>query len=630
MNPLGGTDPKKIGRYRLLGVLGEGGQGAVYLGEGPDGDQAAIKILHAGAALDPGARRRFFAEAEAARRVDIFCTAQVLDVGTHERRPYIVSEYIRGISLADHVRRRGPWTGSGFHRLAITTITALAAIHRAGVAHLDFKPGNVILGEEGPVVIDFGIAQVVDQTMIRSGAIGTPGYMAPEQISEEATGPASDVFGWAATMVYACAGHPAFPGSNVPSIINAILSRPPDLSGVPSSHAPLLARCLDKDPARRPGTDEIGRMLTGQAPMDRRRPAWRRPGTLVVAAAALTAVVVAVPLVRGLTETAAPGPSPFAAAPMATRLAKPAGLTYGEMYTLGQIEVGGRQIVVGGGFGGALATWDARTGLQVGEKMPVGDLIHKLALTRIGDEALALAASSDGTVTVWDLATCRRRGVLDNEDQVAMTAVAGATVAGKAVVVAAGSDHRLRMWDLSTERPVGGPFGGHTGRVQDLAVAEVNGRQVAISVSDDGTVRRWDLAAREQIGDPLWSGSGRVSAVATGELDGRPYAVSGHSDGRVIVWDLTTGRVHVGGRLSGEGEGVRAVAVVASRDRTLVAAGDLAGKVRLWDMRTGVERLPPLRGHRQINAVSLAFLTDRITVVTAGSEGTTQIWRLTP
>ncbi|MFD0478870.1 serine/threonine-protein kinase [Nonomuraea thailandensis] len=170
-------------------------------------------MLHARMAEDPEARRRFLREVELARRVAPFCTASVLDMGMHDDRPYIVSEYVRGDSLERAVRRDGPRTGGGLERLAVATATALAAIHRAGVVHRDLKPGNVILGPEGPVVIDFGISRALDHAATQTGAVGTPGYMAPEQVSMDPVGPAADVFSWAATMVFAATGRRAFAGT---------------------------------------------------------------------------------------------------------------------------------------------------------------------------------------------------------------------------------------------------------------------------------------------------------------------------------------------------------------------------------------------------------------------------------
>jgi predicted Ser/Thr protein kinase len=254
--------PGRIGEHQVVRLLGEGGQGAVYLAQSPAGERVAVKVLHGRLAADPEVRRRFLREAEVAASVAPFCTARVIGTGMLGEQPYIVSEYVPGPSLDELVKRDGPRTGGGLDRLAISTLTALASIHRAGIVHRDFKPGNVILGPEGPVVIDFGIARTLDAVATMSHVAGTPAYMSPEQLGDQPVTLASDMFSWAATMVFAATGRRAFTGSNVPVIMHAILHNPPDLSGVPEPLRAMVAACLAKDPADRPTTGDLLRDLT--------------------------------------------------------------------------------------------------------------------------------------------------------------------------------------------------------------------------------------------------------------------------------------------------------------------------------------------------------------------------------
>ncbi|GAA4069346.1 serine/threonine-protein kinase [Nonomuraea soli] len=282
MQALDPADPREIGAYHLTGVLGRGGQGSVYLARTPEGGQVAVKLLHARVG-DGEAHRRYVREADAARRVAPFSTARVIDVGVAADRPYLVSEYIPGPSLEMLVRGEGPRAGSGLERLAVATLTALAAIHRAGIVHRDFKPSNVIMGPEGPVVIDFGIARALDHTTTHS-IVGTPAFMAPEQFHDGRLTPAADLFSWASTMVYAATGQQAFRGQTLPSLMHAILTREPDLTAVPGGLRPILQECLAKEPEVRPAAEALlqrllGEPLTLKAPTlpGPRRPADPRP-----------------------------------------------------------------------------------------------------------------------------------------------------------------------------------------------------------------------------------------------------------------------------------------------------------------------------------------------------------------
>ncbi|MGA5761097.1 protein kinase domain-containing protein [Nonomuraea bangladeshensis] len=267
IRPLRPGDPERVAGWRLVGVLGSGGQGTVYKAVGDDGREVAVKLLHSHLIGDDAITRGFLREVEAARRVAAFCTAAVLDVGTADERPYIVSEYVAGDTLHQVVRSEGPRTGGTLDRLAISTLTALAAIHQAGIVHRDFKPGNVLIGPEGPIVIDFGIAKALDATTMASGVVGTPTYMSPEQFEGQRVGPASDMFSWAGTMVFAATGRPAYPGATVPAILNAVLSGSPDLGGVPERLAEVLRPCFARDPASRPSPTELmKRLMTHRAP----------------------------------------------------------------------------------------------------------------------------------------------------------------------------------------------------------------------------------------------------------------------------------------------------------------------------------------------------------------------------
>ncbi|MEV4800002.1 serine/threonine-protein kinase [Nonomuraea sp. NPDC049421] len=259
-------DPAHIGGHRVLGRLGEGGQGTVFLGASPAGRRVAIKVLHPCFAADRPMRRRFRREADIVRGLAGFATARVLETGFTGERPYIVSEYVPGPSLERLVKEDGPRGGSALERLAVTTLTALASIHAAGIVHRDIKPSNVIMGSEGPVLIDFGIASPLDAAARSATPIGTPAYMSPEQFDDLPPTAASDLFSWAGTMIYAATGRPAFAGGSVPATLNAVLHAEPDLSGLPEPLRGVVAACLAKDPAARPAAAQVLCELAGHKP----------------------------------------------------------------------------------------------------------------------------------------------------------------------------------------------------------------------------------------------------------------------------------------------------------------------------------------------------------------------------
>jgi serine/threonine protein kinase len=266
VSPLRGNDPGRVGSYQLTGRLGEGGQGTVYLGENASGERVAVKLLHPWLVGDAKARARFAGELGHAKRVMPFCTARVLDADAEGDVPYIVSEFIDGPSLAEVLKKNGPTIGVALDRLAIGTITALTAIHEAGIVHRDFKPGNVIIASDGPRVIDFGIARALDMTgTLTNASVGTPAYMAPEQFSGAAIGPPADVFAWACTMAFAANGRPPHGDDSVPAVMNRVVNQPPDLGAMSGSLRDVAAQCLAKDPSARPTARQILLRLLGGA-----------------------------------------------------------------------------------------------------------------------------------------------------------------------------------------------------------------------------------------------------------------------------------------------------------------------------------------------------------------------------
>jgi len=240
--------------------------GVVYLGVGWDGTQVAVKVLRPELADDPDFRRRFSREVSVLMRVRGVCTVRVIEADTQSDRPYMVTEYAEGPSLAEYIDTYGLVGPDLLYGLATGLAEALTVIHAAGVVHRDLKPSNVILTDAGPKVIDFGIAQALDATsMTKTGMmVGSAGFMAPEQVSGR-PGPAADIFVWGVTVAYAATGQPPFGIGDTHAVLYRVMHNDPDISGVPQPLLPLVAAALAKDPGRRPTARQLLDQLTSAA-----------------------------------------------------------------------------------------------------------------------------------------------------------------------------------------------------------------------------------------------------------------------------------------------------------------------------------------------------------------------------
>ncbi len=264
--PLQPADPARIGRYRLVARLGAGGMGVVYLAEAGDGQPVAVKVLRPELADNPEFRTRFGREVTTLTRVQGVCTVRVIEADTQAPKPFLVTEYADGPSLAEYVDARGPLDPRMLYGLATGLAEALTAIHAAGIVHRDLKPSNVLLTARGPKVIDFGIAQALDTTSLtRTGiTVGSAGFMAPEQITGRA-GTAADVFTWAVTVAFAAGGRAPFGTGASDAIMYRIMHAAADISAVPPDLRPLVEAALAKDPQARPTAAQLLAQLAGTA-----------------------------------------------------------------------------------------------------------------------------------------------------------------------------------------------------------------------------------------------------------------------------------------------------------------------------------------------------------------------------
>ena len=258
-------DPQRIGPYRLLGRLGAGGMGRVFLGRSAGGRLVAVKVIRPELADDPEFRARFGREVAAAKKVSGLFTAPVVDADLDGPMPWLATAYVAGPSLADALTGHGPLPAASVLALAAGLAEGLSAIHAAGVVHRDLKPSNVLLAGDGPRVIDFGISQAAEASALTNTdlVVGSPGFMSPEQAEGREVGPPSDVFSLGAVLTFAATGEGPFGAGSTAALVYRAVHGPPGLDHVPAQVRPLIRRCLAKDACRRPATAELLAELGG-------------------------------------------------------------------------------------------------------------------------------------------------------------------------------------------------------------------------------------------------------------------------------------------------------------------------------------------------------------------------------
>ena len=572
MEALRPGDPGSVGPYRLIGRLGAGGMGQVFLAETPGGRKVAVKLIHPAYARNEQFRERFAREVEAAQRVGGFHSAAVVDADPRADPPWMVTAYIDGPSLEEAVGRGGPMPPGEVRALGAALAEGLAAIHRCGLVHRDLKPGNVILGADGPRIIDFGIARSADQARLTTAGavVGTLAYMSPEQVSAEPAGPASDVFSLGCVLAFAVTGRSPF-GSDLPgAIIHRILSQPPDLVGLADEQLrQLIAGCLAKSPADRP---ELPAILAALRAVRAPDPPPVPRGVEV----SLTLTVYA-RISLGAVAFSPDGRLVAGAGDHQPRRTRKAGKNWkvwlwdfgsGEVrHTLTGLRAvafspDGR-LVATGSEAARVQLWDSASGEHrhtmyclypspvVGVAFsPDGRLLagstlqgvwlwdpasgeHRRTLTGHGGEffwgvtfspdgRLLASASSDGTVWLWDPASGEHlRTMTGHESDGHRSDVYGVAFSPDGRLLAsAGTDKTVRLWDPAAGGAVA-ILSGHTGVVSSVAFSP-DGRLLASTGSTDGTVRLWDPGTRAAMA-VLTGHTGVVSAAAFSP-DGRVVA----------------------------------------------------------------------------------------------------------
>ncbi|MDL4773911.1 WD40 repeat domain-containing serine/threonine protein kinase [Actinomadura xylanilytica] len=663
MEPLHPGDPRQIGPYRLEARLGAGGMGQVFLGISPGARRVAVKVIRAEHAEDERFRRRFAREVEAARSVGGFHTAQVVDADPDAVSPWLVTAFIPGPSLQQAVAERGPLAPEAVRALAAGLAEGLAAIHACGLVHRDLKPGNVIMAEDGPRIIDFGVARATDATVLTSHnvVVGTYAYMAPEQVLGEAAGPLGDVFSLGCVLAYAATGRGPFDATAIPAIVHRVLYEEPDLSGVPDDLRALVAACLAKDPERRPTVDTLmtaPRRIAAPAPGPARTPVpddaagTHANATLIAtrqqdapAAAPATAPIGPAPVGRralligagAVAAVAAVGvPAgvylaqrdgerkaavPPAAPPRPSGLISPTGsLTAENVKTLTEVAItaDGRTIAAGG-LDSTITLWDVGTGRALRTIDKTG-WVSALAFSPNG-EFVASSASNAGALLVWDAATGRIR-VNVRTGQFGLNSVAyspdGRTIAGV--------NPDARLFDAADGRTLATFDLGHSG-VNAVAFSP-DGKVIAVGTdgfykkSPGNTVQLLDGRTLRKRGQ-LVGHTESVTGVAFSP-DGKRVASSG-ADQTVRIWDVAERRAV---RVIKAGEASVKDARF-SRDGTAVLGACSDRTVRMWNLATGA-LTATLVGHSQA-VERIALTPDGGTVAGVGgskSDGSVTLWKV--
>lgn len=619
---LGPTDPSQAGPYRLEAVLGEGGMGRVYLGRTPAGSEVAVKLVHREFAADASFRKRFEQEVAAARRVQGLYTVPVVDADLQADEPWLATAYVPGPSLQYAVDEGGPLSAQAAAGLVARVAEALQSIHAAGVIHRDLKPANIILSAEGPKVIDFGIARAADVTSVTGTGVraGTPAYMAPEYIQGQSLTEAVDLFALGLVAHFAVTGRLAFGGGSGYGVAYRILEQEPDLDGCPEPLRTIAVRCLEKDPARRPGPAEVIELSRG-APAD--------VGTVVDVHSAPTEPAQPAPPVRPAPPGAAPDPArqpagrvPGQGTPAGARDAASPDAPAADAQTVDARSVGpqpggtpagaGSSAGSGGGklsgpaLAGVVCALLAVAGLIVSllylpesgagsgsrdvprlasttELTESSGLVYAVALS---PDAKTLAAGTEkGRIRLWDVARRERSATLQQRDADGAKEVQGIggvafSPDGRMLAAAAGGG-RVGLWDVKQRRQLA------TLEASRLPVDDVEfspDSRLLATGGEDGEVKLWNARDRKTGPVAVLEHEQRVRSVAFSP-DGRTLAAAVSSDGppsTVKLWDVADHTV----RRTMEHHAAVMGAAFADRGRSVFTAST-DGKIQRWGAGDG-------------------------------------------
>ena len=622
MEPLRADDPPRAGGYTLLGRLGEGGMGQVYLGRSPGGRLVAVKVMREHLLADPGFRDRFRREAAIARRISGAFTAPVIDADPEAPTPWLATGYVDGPSLYKVVAERGPIPAPLVLGLAAGLAEALASIHRAGLMHRDLKPSNILLAPDGPRVIDFGIARAVEPDggegtgaalTVPGMLIGSVGYLAPEQLTEGVFSPAGDVFALGSVLCFAATGVGAFGRGPVPTLLFRIVHEEPQLDAVdhPGLRA-LIADCLHKDPAQRPTPGGIlarPEVLAAQ-PASPTAPA---PTPVLAPAAPIVPPPVVPPPATPAQADESLAPTPVADVGSTTTVTAQ---TLDSASGLDQPSISRRRLLTAAAIGGPLVA--AGVGVALYETLHGSGPAKPAAAAKSRGSTSASTSSSAAAGP----ATVRQASHLTTSPDGSATQLAvspdGFTIA------CADIDGVVSLWDIAQlgHPTQAGAFTGAQGQLGPLAFTR-DAKLLAVCASPGPTL--WDVSVptAPKLAATLAAYTPQhVPSCLAISQDGKNIAV-GDTSGGVEIWATAHPNASPSHTYALEGT---ATVLAYSPDGRYLAGADKSGEVKLWDT-TGASASTRFQACASgFDVSTVAFGASGRTLVTADTSGDVTLW----
>ncbi|GLY67279.1 WD40 repeat domain-containing serine/threonine protein kinase [Amycolatopsis taiwanensis] len=666
MKPLATPSPREVGQYRVIAELGRGGMGQVLLGSGPDGRLVALKLVHAQFAADDGFRARFRREVDASRAVSGAYTAAVVDADPDAPTPWLASVFVPGPSLHEVIQTTGALPEQSVLRLAAGLATALIQIHRADLVHRDLKPSNVLLTDDGPRVIDFGIVRAVRGNgagdLTRTGwLIGSPAFMSPEQANGEPVTPASDVFSLGSVIVAAAVGNSPFNDTATLRTLNNVVQADPDLSGLPTTIRDVVAPCLAKDPTQRPAPAELLDSIGLIAPSARPWPTavhqliTRRHADVArildLAPESTTITDDGPPTVTATrvdtTAPVEPGREPGTAESPNGRPTAALDRSTGSRTAQRWVRLGVPVVVVA--LAGVLVwiLWPSpQTPLQETSPPPqtssstqttsAPQIAEISAMTgalpaeyvEFSPDGRTLAmVSSDNAVMLWDVASRRQVGQIINMGGESDSSNVAFSPDGRTLITAKvdGGDSVVQQWEVASGRQTAQPLvinTGHEFSVKTPALSRDGGTVAVMNEDEDpGSVRLWDVAGRRQIGR-LDTGLIRDMAFSP---DGRIFVTTVVDDSgttSLSLWDITS-RQRVGEPITAQYKRDIDSFGFSSDGRVLMTTDE--DRVRLWDTATYNQIRPPITISGRYNGHTV-LSPDGRRLAALISGGTIEVW----